>query len=280
MVHVVNPISLAAGDRPTADDLARLPKVAAPVHVVGMQTELVDPHDMANAVIYVDPGYEGADGRPVRLGELTPQNVEVVLSAGNSSPAPLGQQAETLLSEEDGREEGGNPAAVVQTISPLEAFSRTTEGVTAKSGCAGEVVEPQTPSGSFSREERVGPPRVLVTFEVENLGKFEAYYHDVVTEPGFIVLVYDRRHQGSMRYFPPAAAPESAPVMAVHVQGSGVVQQVHTTGIQFVHADREYCLLLVEREAALPGSPASPASPVEPAEPPEAVDAEEGLREE
>ena len=134
------------------------------------------------------------------------------------------------------------------TISPLGAFSGATRQQAPQQTATG------IPSDSKVQGDP-GPPLQIVTIEREHFGKMDAPYHDVLVRRGFVVLVYDTRHVGSIKYFPEPADPGTVtPAMAIHIHGSTQVHRVQTTGIQFVHNDLEYCLLLVETTAELDGN--------------------------
>lgn len=96
------------------------------------------------------------------------------------------------------------------------------------------------------------PPTINVIFEMKHFGVMEACYHDVIIEQGFIVLVFDTRSQGASKYFPATNRELDAPQMAINIVGSPEVYLVQTTGIQYVHADHEYCILMIEKSGQLP----------------------------
>lgn len=91
-------------------------------------------------------------------------------------------------------------------------------------------------------------PRCEVTFEIEQFGEMTALYHDVVLQPGLVILVYDRTYQGRM-YQPPHG--QQAPPMALAIAGHSSVYLVHATGIHYAYGNYEFCVLLVDREAPL-----------------------------
>jgi hypothetical protein len=105
-----------------------------------------------------------------------------------------------------------------------------------------------------------GPPSKLIYFEKEGIGTVPAFFHDVHIEltddensSGFIVLVYDLRYeQAAARWFPPSDDPYKRP-WAVQIQNDHRLYLVHTTGFQFDYADREFCILLVERSVTAEG---------------------------
>lgn len=98
---------------------------------------------------------------------------------------------------------------------------------------------------------QVGPPGVQVIFEMEHFGNLPINYHDVIVQEGFIVLVFDTRHTASTKYFPPTPKGDSGPRMALNIVGTPEVFLVQTTGMQFEHDSREYCILMIEQTGAL-----------------------------
>ncbi len=130
-------------------------------------------------------------------------------------------------------------------MSPLSAFNQVAQPQPTRE--LRQIDLPPAPAPM----QQAGPPTIEVVFEMEHFGSLDVRYHDVLIENGFIVLVFDTRHQGSTKYFPPVAQNESAPPMALNVVGTNEVYLVHTTGLQYVHEEREYCLLMVERTGTL-----------------------------
>lgn len=139
------------------------------------------------------------------------------------------------------------------STSPLQAFRQA------------DVQERELRAIDFSqspaRSPGVAPPRCRVCFEIEQFGTHTARYHDVVTENGFLVLIYDNRYTDGDPYFPPTAPDAGAPAMALTVEGSDKVHLVHTTGIQYSYGGCTHCVLLIERTAPMTSSPASTAQP-------------------
>jgi hypothetical protein len=99
--------------------------------------------------------------------------------------------------------------------------------------------------------QQVGPPTVQVVFEMEHFGTLPVNYHDVIVQEGFIVLVFDNRHTGSTKYFPPTQRGDTGPRMAINIVGTPDVFLVQTTGVQFEHESREFCVLVIEQSGAL-----------------------------
>ena len=67
----------------------------------------------------------------------------------------------------------------------------------------------------------------------------------------FMVLVFDNRFLGAMNYFPPTQSGESPPRMAVNIVGTPDAYSVQTTGVQFEHDSREFCVLMIDQTWAL-----------------------------
>gem|GEM_PF-6778075 len=111
---------------------------------------------------------------------------------------------------------------------------------------------PEQPGAQQPMVQQAGPPTIRVIFEVQHFGNIEVFYHDVIVNEGFVVLVFDTRHQGSTKYFPPTAQVENAQPLAMNIAGTNEVYLLHTTGIQYVHEMREYCVMMVERAGVLP----------------------------
>lgn len=127
---------------------------------------------------------------------------------------------------------------------PLQAFNQTPQHIDPDTG---REMRPIDLSASPSPPERTTSPDYEVTFEIEKFGSHTANYHDVVIQPGFIVLVYNTNYPGRL-YSPPAA--EDAPAMAIQITGHDRVYLVHATGVQYAYKGHEFCVLLIEREAA------------------------------
>lgn len=75
----------------------------------------------------------------------------------------------------------------------------------------------------------------------------DAHYHDVQIEAGKVLLIYDLRFEGGVKWFPPSQP--DAPPMALRIAERNTVYLVQATGIQYVYDGREFCVLLIEREA-------------------------------
>jgi len=94
-------------------------------------------------------------------------------------------------------------------------------------------------------------PRVKLIFEVEQFGQIEMAYHAVMSENGFLILVYDTRYTAGSMYRPPSNRGESAPGLAAQVVGSKVAWLIQPTGIEFQHGHYAYCVLIIEKEMQL-----------------------------
>lgn len=127
-------------------------------------------------------------------------------------------------------------------VRPLQVFNQQPQATE-----PAREMRPIDLSQSPRPPERTLSPECEVTYEIEQFGSHTANYHDVVLGNGFIVLVYDTNYPGHM-YAPPAA--ENAPPMAIAIAGHGSVYLVHSTGIQYAYGNQEFCILLIEREAA------------------------------
>jgi hypothetical protein len=88
------------------------------------------------------------------------------------------------------------------------------------------------------------PPNTKVTFEMEGWGTFEANYHEVIKNDCLLVLVYDTRYKGGMKFFPQA----SKNLIAISVDGTDTIYFVNSYGNRFEHAGYEYCILVIDQE--------------------------------
>jgi hypothetical protein len=138
-----------------------------------------------------------------------------------------------------------SPENVDRTYSPMAAF-----GLKKTSQSAARPAP-------TAKNTTAGPPTKLLYFEKEGIGTVPAFFHDVVVdidraddefnESGFIVLIYDLNfEQAAARWFPPANDPYKRP-WAVQINNDRRLYLVHTTGFQYVYADREFCVLMVEK---------------------------------
>lgn len=95
--------------------------------------------------------------------------------------------------------------------------------------------------------QSVGAPETKITFEMQGMGEIEAYYHEVIKNGCVLVLVYDTRFKGGMRYMPPALEQ----LIALRVDEQKCVYFVNSTGTKFTHDGREYCILVIDQEQEL-----------------------------
>lgn len=86
-------------------------------------------------------------------------------------------------------------------------------------------------------------PAIKVIFETEGWGTFEANYHEVIRNDCLLVLVYNNKFKGGMKFFPPA----SDKLIAVEIMDSDKIFFVHSYDNRFQHKDCEYCILIIEQ---------------------------------
>ncbi len=101
---------------------------------------------------------------------------------------------------------------------------------------------------------QVAAPAVHVVFAFELLSangtcemSQDAYYHDVLHIPGFLVFVWDKRYTAAKPYWPPGG--EGAPPTAVQREGDTNAYLVHTTPIRYSHRDFEYSVFVIDKVA-------------------------------
>lgn len=229
-------------------------------------------HNVRSMEVTIDPHISGQSS-VVRLGDINPERMAAAnMAVAQAMPLPDSIQTQRLvgaavmhqfaMSPANGN--GSRPQTIssstipsphlarmgqpVRAVRPLQAFANNPAAQPGESPVQQQLVAPAAPSQAL-------PPTLEVTFEIEHFGTHRAVYHDVIVEPGFIVLVYKTAYRGS-RYFPETARAD-APPMALHVEGRPQVYLVHTTGVHYVYDDAEFCVLLVERAATLPDEPAA-----------------------
>jgi hypothetical protein len=88
------------------------------------------------------------------------------------------------------------------------------------------------------------PPNTNVTFEMKGWGTFSAAYHEVIKNDCLLVLVYDTRFKGGMKFFPQT----TDNTIAVSIEGNPNVFFVNSYGNRFEHAGYEYCILVIDQE--------------------------------
>lgn len=131
-------------------------------------------------------------------------------------------------------------------VSPLQAFNQP----------APQQVDPRELRHIDIRDEqpmesRGQMPQIHCFFEVQGFGELEAYYHDIVVQQGFLVLIFDSRFRGP-KYFPPTAVQDNPPQLAMNISGTQEVYQLQTTGVLYEHNGYEHCVLMIERVGQLP----------------------------
>jgi len=141
-------------------------------------------------------------------------------------------------------------AAPQRRVAPLAAFNQQPPAPEPTRELRAIDLRDEAPAGSRAQ---AGPaqPTIEVVFEMEGYGTNRAYYHDVIVQPGFIILVYDNRYQGP-RWFPPVAESDNPPPLAMNVTGTEEVYRVQTTGVQYAVGHLEHCTLMITETGALP----------------------------
>lgn len=97
-------------------------------------------------------------------------------------------------------------------------------------------------------------PTRHVTFEIQHFGHIDAYYHDIDynQDTGKIILVYDTRYSGGMKWFPPKATAESPPMAMMEENGQNIVCLVAHSGVQYSYEGKEFCILDCHQVGQLP----------------------------
>ncbi len=195
------------------------------------------------------PPVQVAPGQPTPAAPPEPAQQPAVQPAApvvhNYPPAPQGQQvvpAPTVQAATQAQPVQQPP--VRRRVSPLAAFNQP----------APQSPQLREPRAVDLRDESpadrpAAQPTIEVTFQIAGFGMHQAYYHDVIIQPAFIILVYDNRYQGP-RYFPPVA--DEQPVMALNITGTTDVYRVQTTGVQYPQGNLEHCVLMIEECGELP----------------------------
>lgn len=98
-----------------------------------------------------------------------------------------------------------------------------------------------------STSNQIQPPACKATFEIPGFGTFETAYHRIIQgEDGIsLVLVYDNRFAGGLKYFPQASDAE----LFVDVHDLPYIFKVRSAGLRYKIDDFEHCVLLVEKSA-------------------------------
>jgi hypothetical protein len=230
------------------------------------------PHAIREMEINIDPHIEGQSA-VLRLADVNPQAMRQATDlAAHSTPEVTDMATQRLrgsavlhglaaLSQTAGQApQAAAPAGYLPSpnlgrtgtiaqrqVTPLQSFLQGS----------------QSPPGREQRQIDLGPsvvqpprqaaaePQFEVEFQIRGFGRHTAYFHDVLVEPGFIVLVYKTHYRGA-KWFPPPASEPDAPDMAMNIIGTPVAYLVQTTGVQYVYADSEHCVLMVTQAAQLP----------------------------
>lgn len=236
-----------------------------------------NPHRMNNVEVTIDPHIPQQSSR-VRLGDIT----EASLAAANASAqeyTPEPHSLETMrlrgsavmhgiAAQRTGGQRSSQPALPppmpsqqqnipmqpqrpTRRVSPLSAFHQAPAPVENREQRVitlppERVQERVLPSAAAS-------PTIRVVFENEHMGEYEAYYHDVVIEEGFVVLIYDTRWAGP-KHFPATSRAEKQPILAMNLIGTTEVYQVQTTGVHYQHGHNEHCVLMVDEVGKLPSA--------------------------
>lgn len=238
------------------------------------------PHDMTDLEINIDPHIPGQSST-VRLGELNPGVVaRGARTAAGVTAEPVNVETQRLraaatmhmISQQVGVSRAANPAAIppvdtVYTQTPMSSPQQL------------PAVPPQqrlvrSPLSAFNqpqmqpqhREMRqlimddtpppppdAGLPEIQAIIEMEGYGPMTVYYHDVVIEQGFMVLVFNTRCHGAMKFFPPTTTPgNQPPKMAIQLAGHPDIYGVETTGIIFEYDKQAMCVLAVTKVVVAP----------------------------
>lgn len=231
----------------------------------------VNPHTLDQLEIAVDPHIHNQSSR-ITLGDLSRQVATATRQAAEITPEPVDIQtarlraATTLHIAADGAkkhaaattlssvpQQSAQPTQTVatapaRTVSPLAAF-----GPRPVAAVGGQTVAKLVSSG-LPAAQPAGPqprtPTVRVAFEMEQFGRLEAAYDDVIVGEQTIILVFDTRCVGSTKYFPQARL--DTPPAAINILGRSEVYLIRPLGIQFEYEDKEFCALLIEQSGQLP----------------------------
>lgn len=222
------------------------------------------PHDVQGMQINIDPHIKGQSST-MRLGDVTSATMrEASQLAAQLTPEPTDLASSRLrgsatmhLAAEMSREVPAAPltasvspmaAPQQRVVRPLQAFARSQA-----SAELGNREQRQIDINGFvppAGAARVDNPTIEVTFEIEHFGTHSASYHDVIVQPGFIVLIYKTDYRGS-RYFPQPQGDRS-PSLAMNITGQPEVYLVETTGVTYSYENAEFCVLAVSSQGKLP----------------------------
>lgn len=166
-----------------------------------------------------------------------PQIVHQVDSDGNEIAPPIIIPPQAGVSEQSYRGPMGPTPSTFVDQTPLERLPPPQTFTPIQVGRAA-----QTP-------QAINPPTTNVTFETKGWGQLEAPYHNVIKNGVLLVLAYDTRFKGGMKYFPPDTGEQ---LMAVKIEGANKVYYVHSTNSRFEHSGFEYCVLAIDSEETIP----------------------------
>lgn len=96
-------------------------------------------------------------------------------------------------------------------------------------------------------EQQAEAPNEQVIFEIEGVGPFEAWYHEVIRDGELLVLVYDRRHKG-VKWLPPRLQDDSGNErrLFVDVSSHQEAYQVRSLGLAYPFRHFDHCVLIIE----------------------------------
>ncbi len=244
------------------------------------------PHVTADVEVNIDPHIYGQSSR-VRLGDLNPRSIYAAEAiARELTPEPTNIQTlrlrgatimHTLANQAHQSQAQLEPVLMAHQAvrpvvpQPLNQFPGTpAPSLPTPPQMVPRMQRTLSPLAAFDQQQRqpptrelrnidlqaepvpqVGPPKIQVVFEMEHFGTLPVSYHDVIVADGFLVLMYDTRHQGSTKYFPPKAKGD-APRTALMIVGAPEAYLVQTTGIQFEQDGKEFCVLLIEQTFEIP----------------------------
>jgi len=229
------------------------------------------PHNMSDVVVHIDPHTD--QGSEVRLGDLNAALVAAgITAAAGSTPEPTDLESFRTRSAEAMRnisqlthKQAGVTMQEEAPQAPQQQFTQQPMQQPMQQPTQQPVLRPAAdqsritrPLHTFGRQQppqtlqppavvAPQPPSVKVLFEMEGFGVIESYYHDVVIDNGFVILVFDSRSEGITKYFPQVTQADAQPTLAMQIVGTNEGHKVHTTGIQFMHSHYEYCVLMVSQ---------------------------------
>lgn len=287
-----DPRSVVMSTGRSAADLMRpgamgLQGVVVPHATLGGIPAGMRPHDINQMQINVDPHIPGQNAI-VNLADITPQTmrqanhmadqvtpdvVDVATLRLRASATMhgivAGAQRNGGTSRNDVPPQQAGPAGYMQSpnlarvatqqrrSTPLQSFlhgTNTQHERATHNGRELRSIDLDSPSVINQHPAGQAEPTLEVIFQLQGFGEHRAYFHDVVIEPGFMVLVYKLGYRGS-KWFPPVAPDHNKHGIAVNIAGTDIAYLVHTTGVQYVYEDAEHCVLMVERAANLNDAP-------------------------